>query len=80
MQDNVLCRDGLRLSIAASRLAYCTPRDDAGPWQEVEVCASQPIEGWEPYFDAQGDYGYVYGYVPIGDLQRLIEAHTAKTD
>jgi hypothetical protein len=33
----VECADGFRMSVQAHEGAYCSPRDDTGPYTEVEV-------------------------------------------
>lgn len=34
---HVTCADGTRLSVQASETSYSSPRDNIGPWTEVEV-------------------------------------------
>lgn len=35
--DTVVCDDGARLSVQASRTFWCVPRNDVGPYSAVEV-------------------------------------------
>ena len=41
---HVLCADGFTMSVQASRYHHCTPRDNTGPYAEVECwLASAPV-------------------------------------
>lgn len=33
----IVCADGFSLSVQANQGAYCAPRNNRGPWYEVEV-------------------------------------------
>lgn len=84
----ITCADGYTLSVIAGCATYCKPRPALtagpfldlmfdvpvgypGPYTHVEVMTGgdQPA-GWEQY-DAVG----VYGFVPVGLVQQLIDAH-----
>lgn len=67
----VECADGTTLSVQASRTHYCTPRDNVGPYTEVEVwlCSADPSE----FFDY--DNNDPSAYVPIGKVAAFIDAH-----
>jgi hypothetical protein len=70
------CKDGTTLSIQASRLHYCRPRTDDGPYTKVEVGYPDidPPPSWSEYAD--GEYpSSVYGYVPIDLVREFIESH-----
>ena len=73
----VECRDGFNMSVQASTTHYCTPRDSAGPWTEVEVgFPSERAEPLMPYVEDPNDpTGTVYGYVPIEVVAEVIDAH-----
>lgn len=57
----IVCKDGVRYSVQASRFHYCTPKADEGPWSSLEVFGpfTNDPEGW----------------VPVGDINRRIHRH-----
>lgn len=68
--DSVKCADGTTLSVQASTYHFCTPREDKGPYTEVEVwCASAPVTEFEYSEDGPS------AYVPIEDVVRFIDNH-----
>ena len=71
------CADGFRMSVQVGRMLYCTPRDDDGPWTEVEVgfpTAAEP--DLLPYMDGEDDPTQcVYGYVPFEIVDAIIARH-----
>lgn len=75
----ITCADGFRMSVQASYLHYCTPRDSYGSWYEVEVgFPSERVEALMPYID--DDEGAdptetVYGYFPIDVVAQVIVDH-----
>jgi hypothetical protein len=47
----VVCQDGFSMSVQASETHYCSPRDNIGPWDEVEVgYPSARPEPFEPTY------------------------------
>ena len=81
----VFCRDGFRMSVQASRTHYCTPRDDEGPYEGVEV--AYPSE-WEdlllPYTDSGtpticGMAPTMYVNVPKQTIDAIIHKHGGLT-
>jgi len=73
----VVCRDGFSMSVQASSGHYCSPRNDEGPWETVEVGFPSIIEPllWD-YADEPGAWtDTVYGYVPIELVAAVIEVH-----
>ncbi|MGB9848855.1 MAG: hypothetical protein ACPLSY_03375 [Moorellaceae bacterium] len=72
----IVCADGFRLSVQASKHHYCTPRDDYGPWTEVEVgYPSQEEPLLFPYAEDPGRPSEVFAYVPIEVVRRVIKKH-----
>ncbi len=77
LAKRITCADGFNLSVQATHGAYCTPRQNIGPWLEVEVgfpsaapelimeFADQPEQPTET----------VYAYVPINLVVDLIALH-----
>ena len=70
VKQSVKCADGTSLSVQASACHYSTPRDNKGPYTEVEVwCASAPVTEFDYSDDAPS------AYVPIEDVVRFIDNH-----
>lgn len=64
----IYCANGVFLSVQASEHHYCSPRENKGPWNSVEVGypSIAPPSTWEPYAEEWDDPTQcVYGYVPI---------------
>ena len=77
VSPSILCANGLRLSIQASRNHYCEPRSDTGPWTHVEVGFPSRVEPllW-PYAAQPGEWtDTIYGCVPIELVAAVIELH-----
>lgn len=72
----VVCADGTSLSVQASEMHYSTPRNNQGPYSEVEVWCIRnmpaPIKEIEefPYSDDEPS-----AYVPIEAVAQFIDAH-----
>lgn len=78
LAPQIVCADGFRLSVQASKTHYCLPRDNEGPWEQVEVgYPSQRVEEFMPYIDGDEHRptDTVYGYVPVGLVIATIDAH-----
>jgi hypothetical protein len=75
----IVCRDGFRVSIQASSGHYCNPRDNTGPWDEVELGYpnANPPEYIMQYRDPSGEdpLNSVYGWVPIEDVAKMLDEH-----
>ncbi len=72
------CPDGLELSIQASSTHYCWPRENEGPWGQVEIgFPSEEVEEFLPYKDRPDDdpTDTVYGYVPSYVVLKVLEEH-----
>lgn len=78
MRRKAKCADGFEVSIQASRAHYCQPRDDDGPYWEVELGfpTQRPTdEIMEFAEDESQPTRTVYGYVPIEMVDELIAVH-----
>lgn len=78
LADRVQCSDGFSISVQANQYTYCLPRDDDGPYTEVECGfpSAHPGEEMMEYAETPSDpTGTVYAYVPVDVVKRLIEAH-----
>ena len=75
--ETVHCADGFNMSVQASRYNYCSPRDNTGPWDSVEVGHPSAYElCLMPYAEEPGrPTETVYGYVPNKLVHSIIETH-----
>lgn len=73
----IKCADGLTLSVQASEGHYCSPRDDDGPWDTVEIgYPSEQVNEIMVYAETPSDpTNTVYGWVPVAVVEAVIEAH-----
>ena len=73
----ITCKDGFSLSVQATHGAYCSPRENLGPWYEVEVGfpSSEPELIMSYAEQPEKPTDTVYGYVPIELVEQLIELH-----
>ncbi len=73
----VKCADGFSMSVQANRTAYCSPRDDQGPYDCVEVGYPSSYDIYlRMYAEDPGDpTGTVYGWVPADTISMCIESH-----
>ena len=62
------------MSVQANHGAYCTPRDDAGPYESVEVgFPSYPVLELREYAEDPNDLeNTVYGRVPLEMVRKII--------
>jgi hypothetical protein len=70
----VVCADGLEMSVQANHGAYCSPRDDVGPYEAVEVgFPSYPVMELMDYAeDPTEPEDTVYGWVPLELVRKII--------
>lgn len=73
----MVCASGLKMSVQASRTHYCLPRDNAGPWVEVEVgFPSERVESLMEYAeDPDSPTGTVYAGVPVDVVEAIVDAN-----
>jgi hypothetical protein len=73
----IVCADGLSLSVQGNEGAYCAPRINDLWYYQVEVgYPSEMIPELMEYAETPEDpTGTVYGYVPVGIVERIIDAH-----
>ncbi len=78
----ITCVDGFSLSVQATHGAYCSPRTNLARWDAVEVgFPSKEPELIMSYAEDKGNpTDTVYGYVPIGLVEELIELHGGMAD
>ena len=73
----VECADGFTMSVQASQTNYSNPRDDVGPYTEVEVGFPS---AWDYHLSSYAENPdkpteTVYGYVPADKVIMCIDAH-----
>lgn len=75
--DMVRCADGFNMSVQASQYNYCSPRNNTGPWDSVEVGFPSAYEFClMPYAEEPGrPTETIYGYVPNKLVRSIIDAH-----
>ena len=73
----LVCRDGFNVSVQAGAKHYCEPRSDEGPYTHVELgFPSAPSDLLTEYAeDETAPTLTVYGYVPLGVVEALLESH-----
>ncbi len=73
----VVCADGFTMSVQASERNYSTPKDDVGPYTEVEVgfpsSYDYHLSSYAENPDAPTET--VYGYVPADTVIMCIDSH-----
>ena len=73
----IVCAYGFEVSVQASSVHYCTPRDDYGPYTHVELgYPNVPVAAWMEYAeDPDRPTTTVYPYVPIEVVEVVLEYH-----
>jgi hypothetical protein len=77
----IICNNGSNLSVQANEHAYCSPRDNNGPWTEVEVGFPDMIkipDSWREYAEmAHEDRDWrkedIFAYIPLTLVEAAIE-------
>lgn len=78
----IVCKDGVSLSVQGSQYTYCAPRDDEGPYYQVEVGFIKnadkkqltPPTSWEEYSDGEFPSD-IYSYIPVELVEAFITEH-----
>ena len=76
----VVCADGATISVQASRIHCCHPRDDEGPYTKVEVGFPTNVDempaSWKEYAtDADQAVADIYAFIPIELVAQFIDEH-----
>lgn len=71
------CNDGFSMSVQAGRHLYSTPREDYGPYLDVEVGFPSQQEPLLMEYAEEADKptATVYGYVPVEVVDAVIAKH-----
>lgn len=79
VRGSILCQDGFMMSIQASHVHYCEPRENlkSGCYAKVEIGYPSEIEDLLiPYAENEHNYlDSVYPYVPIAVVEAVIQKH-----
>ena len=80
LAPRVVCADGAIISVQASRTHYCHPRDDEGPYIEVEVGYPTNVDempaSWKEYTeDTDQVAADIYAFIPIELVTQFIDEH-----
>ena len=77
MYEPVVCADGFKFSIQGNATAYCSPRDNSGPYVSVEVGYPSREEAKLLQYaeDPQDPTNTVYGWVPSSVVLEVIDFH-----
>ena len=79
----VVCEDGFQMSVQASEGHYCNPRNDVGPYNEVEVGFPSQVESLLlPYIEVpewKEPTKQVYPRVPVEVIRQVIDKHGGMT-
>ena len=74
---HITCADGFTISVQATEHIYCSPRQNTGPWYEVECgFPSADVPELANYKDGNdADTDSVFGYVPVGIVEAVLAKH-----
>ena len=77
MYERVCCADGFEMSVQANVSAYCSPRENSGKYELVEVGFPSAVEPMlMPYVeDRTTPTRTVYGYVPVEVVTNVLAKH-----
>ena len=79
IRSHFVCKDGFKISIQASMMHYCYPKMNLydGEYTHLEI-ACLPQEELEEYYLNKMDAIYIYKFVPIEEVEKLINKHGGK--
>ena len=79
IRSHFVCKDGFKISIQASMAHYCKPKInlDNGEYTHLEIACLPQKELGEYYLDEM-DAMYIYKFVPIEEVENLINKHNDK--
>jgi hypothetical protein len=77
MYRRTVCKDGFSMSIQGSENAYCTPRDNDGPYTHVEIGFPSAIEDMIIRFADEPRHPgeTVYSWVPSTVVLEVLQSH-----
>lgn len=76
----VMCRDGFSVSVQASHYHYCDPKQDSGPYTQVELGypsnrTNDEVHSYAEFCGTTDPTETVYPYVPADAVMRLLDEH-----
>jgi hypothetical protein len=81
LNPQIVCADGFKMSVQGNQNAYCQPRNDQGPYYQVECGFPSEVpltDELKEFAECCGTDDYtqtVYGYVPAAIVLAEFEAH-----
>lgn len=77
MYEYVTCQDGFRVSIQGNETGYCNPRNNTGPYTEVELGFPNRVDNLIMGYaeDPDNPSDTVYAYVPSEVVLEMILKH-----
>ena len=77
MYEYVTCKDGFRVSIQGNKTGYCNPRNNIGPYTEVELGFPNRMDNLIMGYaeDPANPCDTVYAYVPSEVVLEMILKH-----
>lgn len=81
IRKRVTCADGFSVSIQADAAKYCMPRENNGPYTDVELGFPSNADGLITDYaeDPSNPTKTVYPYVPVQVVEQLIAKHGGLT-
>lgn len=71
--------DGFSMSVQASSFHYCSPRDNEGPYERVEVGFPSQFEPLLAFYkEWDGDYAFshsLFPYTPLSVVVNVVNKH-----
>lgn len=73
----VVCADGFTISMQASHMTNCRPKDDSGPYSKIEMAYPNRGDSLIQRYaeDPDDPTRTIYSYVPADIVRRLIAKH-----
>ena len=79
VRNRIICKDGFNVSVQASKTHYCSPRDNNGPYDAVELGFPSRTMGkaFNEYKDdsRSRQTDTVFAYVPVYLIEELLAKH-----
>lgn len=67
---HITCMDGTTLSVQASENHYSQPRENHGPYTQVEVWCCGEVPAWAEYGDGEDPYAYLPIELVVEEIDR----------
>ena len=74
---HIVCKDGFKISVQASKSHYCEPREDVGPYTQVECGypSDRVSDALNQFADDPSTNDTIYAYVPIDIVEAELALH-----